>query len=44
VKTKGKILETNIVGAINEMLAKVCGNSDMSEENDNVKKSVVNSS
>ena len=44
VKTKGKSLETTIVGAIHEMLAKVCGNPDMSEGNRNIKTSVVISS
>ena len=40
-KTKGKSLKTSIVGAIHEMLAQVCGNLDMSEENNNVKALVV---
>ena len=44
VKPKGKILETIIVGAIHGMLAKVCGNPDLSEENNNVKTPVVISS
>lgn len=44
VKLKGKILETIIVGVIHVMLAEVCGNLDLSEENNNVKTSVVISS